>query len=163
MLVALIPIIEVLSLLKLGLMVHGDPGVNLAGHIQIAESWAEHMALTMVKQAYPASLGRITSQRIGNSWVEHHEMIRNESRDHVPIGVYLDLVDGLTSRESVQDEDLRNSGFIVDGVNRSFSNGFLARKMDESIRSPGDLRNMCLNNLPSTTSKASVNLLFDQY
>jgi hypothetical protein len=141
---------------------HGDPSVNLAGHIQIAESWAEHMALTMIKQTYPASLST-TSHEIGNNWAERHEGIRNESLNHIPIGVYLDLIDGVTLREYVIDENKENASILRDGVNRGYTNAFFARNLDGSIRSPDDLRNLCLDNLPRSTSRSDVISLFEQY
>ena len=147
---------------EVGAFGHGNPSVNLAGHIQIAESWAEHMALTMVKQTYPSSLNT-TNSRIGASWAARQEIIRNESLRHVPIGLYFDLMDGTTSRERVIDENGDRFFDLIDNVRGGYSNSFFARSLNGNIRSPSDLRNVCLSNLPTGVSSANVNQLFDQY
>ncbi|WP_198661685.1 hypothetical protein [Lewinella sp. IMCC34183] len=147
---------------EVGAFGHGNPSSNLAGHIQVAESWAEHIALTMIKQSYPSTL-TTTTHNIGTSWANRHERVRNESNRHVPVGVYFDLADGLSARELVIDENGGNSGTLIDNVRGGYTNAFFARNLNSTVRSPSDLRNLCLANLPSGVSQTNVNELFNQY
>jgi hypothetical protein len=84
---------------------HGDEDSFMAGHLQIAESWAEHMALTMVKQQYPLNLinDDTGNSVFDNDWAVTHEVLRNESFGHIPTGLYNDLIDGQNTNEQVRE------------------------------------------------------------
>lgn len=153
---------------------HGNPDVILAGHIQVAESWADHMARVMLIRTFPLHQSR--NSGFFGDWVEELESIRNESFEHIPIGLYNDLIDPVNNREFVYDENqlrvnpggiifINDAGFdeLVDLVPGGYTNSFFAQVLDESITSPEDFKNICIQDLPAGVSEASVNTLFDQY
>jgi hypothetical protein len=155
---------------EVGAFGHGNPGVSLAGHIQIAESWAEHMAITMVSQEYPSSV--VLNNGLINDWLAQLEDVRNEEIDHIPIGVYNDLIDGVSLSERVFDRNVRvrtSTGTtllrfdLIDPVDRAFTNHFFGRNMDQSIRTVDDLRRLCVRSRPSTVTETAINDLFQQY
>jgi hypothetical protein len=150
---------------------HGNPNVILAGHLQVAESWAEHMALTMVKQQYPFPI--LNSSIVGR-WETEHEDIRNESDSHILIGVFNDLIDDVDLFETVYDEDdfvLNSDGLVVsvprtamaDMVSGGYTNSFFAKTMNSTTTSPDVLRQRCLEALPVGVLEADVNALFGEY
>ncbi|MBC6996470.1 hypothetical protein QWY85_02895 [Neolewinella lacunae] len=156
---------------EVGAFGHGNPNVNLAGHIQIAESWAQHMALTMVKLQYPPSVGNTS---VVLSWELEHEDVRNEKENHIPIGIFNDLIDGINLSENVYDEDdfiLDSNGFIVsvprtplrDNVTGGYTNQFFAQTMNSSVFTPDILRQRCISSLPVNVTTADVNDLFSEY
>ena len=151
---------------EVGAFGHGNPDVNLAGHIQIAESWAEHMALTMSIRQYPPS---VNNNGLRRNWTRQLEEVRNESPDHVPIGVYQDLIDPINTSERVFDEKVRTSSGALafenlnDGVDRAFTNRFFAQQLDATIRSVEDIEEVCISQRPSRISAISINQLFNEY
>jgi hypothetical protein len=150
---------------------HGDEDSFMAGHLQIAESWAEHMALTMVKQQYPVVA--VNDPDLNTSyfrdWAERHERTRNESFGHIPIGLYNDLIDGINLSERVREEDVPEGATsapffdLTDPVNGGYTNSFFAQQLDAMVESPAQFRNRCLANLPPGVTINNVNTLFEEY
>ena len=146
---------------EVGAFGHGDPTVNLAGHIQIAESWAEHIGLTTVVDKYPIPISR----RTGSGtflWVDVLERTRNESLDHIPIGLYNDLIDG-SSLETVFDDD--NTAFfsLNDGVSGAFTNAILDDIIGEKVKTISELLQEVQDRRPGTTTAQQIQDLFDEY
>jgi hypothetical protein len=133
----------------------------LAGHIQIAESWAEHMALTIVKNMYPATVS--STSNLASSWELHHEIVRNEPINHISIGIYFDLIDGVTTGESTRNENGTANRTLSGPVGGAFNNFELARILNSTIKTPADLRAKCLQDRPVFVSDANINMLFSEY
>lgn len=108
-----------------GALGHGEPTDALAGHIQVAESWAEHVALDMNSARYGA-FRRSERLRLSTTWVrtwgQWQERVRNESMDHVPIGIYRDLMDDINLSETVRDEEDLTIANLIDPVNGGYTN-----------------------------------------
>ncbi|NRA49816.1 MAG: hypothetical protein HRU12_11845, partial [Phaeodactylibacter sp.] len=63
----------------------GDENVFDAGRIAICESWAEHLEHVYTDRAYGGNFS------IPRSWIDRLDRWRNDSPNHVPIGIHLDL------------------------------------------------------------------------
>ncbi|MEM1357543.1 MAG: hypothetical protein AAGF89_05060 [Bacteroidota bacterium] len=154
---------------------HGNEDSFNAGYLSLAESWADHVAYTMLRELYP--FPTVQNSNVINSfpsWGVQHEWIRNESDNHIPNGLYNDLIDGITPNETVYDEsDLElqpNNTFniilthpLIDKVDSAFDNAFFQENLDETVNSPEDLFSICEENLPPTTSLIDLVRLFQEY
>jgi len=143
---------------------HGDEDSHNAGIIQIAESWAEHISLTMVKQQYPLPVADPSRNTVAfQDWSIFHERVRNESFGHIPIGLFNDLIDGVNNTESVIEEDFMGFFSLNDPVLGGYTNSFFAQQMNSSVTSPAGFRQRCLSNLPSGVTPFAINTLFEEY
>ncbi|MEM9526748.1 MAG: hypothetical protein AAGA31_09085, partial [Bacteroidota bacterium] len=129
----------------------------------------------MLRELYP--FPTVQNSNVINSfpsWGVQHEWIRNESDNHIPNGLYNDLIDGITPNETVYDEsDLElqpNNTFniilthpLIDKVDSAFDNAFFQENLDETVNSPEDLFSICEENLPPTTSLIDLVRLFQEY
>jgi hypothetical protein len=60
-----------------------------------------------------------------NLWVRAttpHEIVRNKSINHIPIGIYFDLIDGVTTGESTRNENGPANRTLSDPVGGAFNN-----------------------------------------
>ncbi|MBC6994637.1 hypothetical protein QWY85_07570 [Neolewinella lacunae] len=141
---------------------HGDEDSHLAGHIQVAESWAEHIALTMTGRQYVSANQLNSGFGASNGWWNRLEELRNETFGHIPIGLYNDLIDGIHLKEKVRDENSFQMFELLDPVS-GYSNAFFTSQLGETVDSPAQFRLRCLNALPTGVPTASVNALFEEY
>jgi len=76
---------------------HGNENSQDAGLIALCESWAEHIGIEYANQKYPPDLNNDRSTLVDGTvdWMEYHERIRNETDNHIPIGIYHDLTDNV--------------------------------------------------------------------
>jgi len=140
---------------------HGDPTVSNAGLIAIYESWAEHVGLTFADMTYPLATN---TSFIGNiRYIEHLERTWNEEQNHIPIGLYHDLIDGGSEPTSTDVFD-NNSTNVIDDVS-----GFTNQQMFNCL-TPGatNINNFRLNLITfylanTSNTQSDVNLLFNSY
>jgi len=128
---------------------HGDPNSYDAGRIAVAESWGEHIALTYADREYPTN--GLTSF-IG-TYVGLLELTVNESLNHIPIGLYHDLIDNGIEPTAT-------------GVNDAVT-GFTNSQMFSALVADtpeGFIQNMIDEYLNTTSNtEAQVNDLFNSY
>jgi len=136
----------------------GDEDDWEAGRIALCESWAEHIGRTFVHQMY-------TTQNFAGSenfYLERLEESRNWALNHVPIGLYHDLTDNEPDNLDACDRGPSTAcGSIFDFVSE-FNNELLFRQLDETTKSPQDLRSKLLNGAPPLL-QTNINNLFDSY
>ena len=149
--------------------VFGDPWGNAnslnAGLIAVCESWAEHIAWTYAHRKYQGN----TSIAAG-TWERRLETVRNYAPNHIPIGLYHDLIDDANNLDfDVCDRNGPASppacgGVVVDGVS-GFTNGQLFSILLPIVVNMEIYRllliNQLLGNTPNTLQQ--VNDLFDSY
>lgn len=109
---------------------HGNSGSSGAGLSAIAESWAEHVALTYTHNTYG---GQNTAYWDG-SWAATRERVRNEDTHHIPIGLYNDFIDGLNEEWSCNYFS-GGCGTVLDWV-QGYSNGQMFNLLTGSTTSP---------------------------
>ncbi|WP_282774815.1 hypothetical protein [Phaeodactylibacter xiamenensis] len=138
----------------------GWAGVPDAGRIAICESWASHLEHVYTDRAY----GGNNSWALANTWQTVLEETRNDSPNHVPIGLHFDLFDNMPDVNNACDRDGGGCGPIVDNV-AGFTNGQLFSVLDENTTDPGIYQNRILNDLlpGSGVMAADVNALFNSY
>jgi hypothetical protein len=135
-----------------------------AGRIAICESWAEHIAWTYAHRKYQGSTS------IGVTWGFRLETTRNHAPNHIPIGLYHDLIDDANNLDlNVCDRNGPASppacgGVVADEV-RGFTNGQLFSILLPVVVDIEPYRllliNQLLGNTPNTLQQ--VNGLFDSY
>jgi hypothetical protein len=149
-------------------ILNGDPWGNanslMAGLIAVCESWAEHIAWTYVHRKYQGSTS------IGVTWGFRLETTRNHAPNHIPIGLYHDLIDDANNLDlNVCDRNGPASppacgGVVADEV-RGFTNGQLFSILLPIVVDIEAYRlllvNQLLGNTPNTLQQ--VNGLFDSY
>ncbi len=96
---------------------HGASDSYEAGTIAVGESWAEHVGLRMSSMKYPVGVVPNSTSASFSSWTSRHEQVRNERFNHIPIGIFNDLLDGINLNESVRNENSLASGTLIDNVN----------------------------------------------
>jgi hypothetical protein len=147
----------------------GDPWGNAnsaawPGRIAVCESWAEHIAWTYAHRKYQGSTS------IGVTWGFRLETTRNHAPNHIPIGLYHDLIDDANNLDlNVCDRNGPASppacgGVVADEV-RGFTNGQLFSILLPVVVDIETYRllliNQLLGNTPNTLQQ--VNGLFDSY
>lgn len=137
---------------------HGDENSLDAGIISICESWAEHVGLEFAHKTYRNTS---TSFVNGDTYLDRVEVWRNESANHVPIGYYHDLIDGINLNEPVDDQDGPPT-FIVDNV-QGFTNAYMFSLLDNSTDSPQDFTNRVITTNPTANTIQQINDLFNSY
>ncbi len=103
----------------------GNANVPNAGRLAICESWAKHLEHVYTDRAY----GGNTSS--GVTWRDELEEIRNDSPNHVPIGLHFDLFDNMPDVNNACDNEGGGCVPIVDNV-AGFTNGQLCAVLDEN-------------------------------
>jgi len=141
---------------------HGDQNSTNAGLIALCESWAEHIGASYNDRTYG-----LNETLPLTSYQEYLEEVRNEELNHIPIGYYNDLIDGINLNEIACEDPwppVNDCGIIVDGV-EGFTNTQMFSVLDASVRSPADFTNdLILNHLGATPNTTQQVLdLFDSY
>ncbi len=130
-----------------------------AGRIAVCESWAEHIGWSYVHRRY----GMNTS--IGETWEELLERTRNDSPNHIPIGLYHDLIDAIPDINNAFDWDGGGNGMIVDQA-AGFNNDILFSLLQPNVNSPLDFITILLgSNWVNATgnTQQDVQNLFNSY
>jgi len=130
-----------------------------AGRIALCESWAEHIGLTFANKTYPTD--PLTS--INGTYIDRLERTWNESTNHIPIGLYHDLIDGGTEPIS-WNADWSASTTVNDNVS-GFTNQMLFNCLNANVSSINDFRTQLINTQLSNTSNTQTNViaLFNSY
>ncbi len=131
---------------------HGDQFGEDADFISIVESWAHHLGHTYTDQTY---LGANASNQI-LPWLGLLELDINESANHIPEGLYHDLVDNT----NVEDMAIG----VVDNVS-GFTNQQMFSCFTSDLRSVEAFRVCLVNNhlAGSGNTLAQLNDLFNSY
>lgn len=130
--------------------------------IALCESWAEHIGESYTHDRYGAanSGGGPT-----DTWQTELEETRNNTPNHVPIGLYHDLIDDVPDvNPACEDNDGTSCGPIVDNVS-GFSNGEMFSLLTPFIDNVDLFRLSVENNLlpGSGNTLADLDALFDSY
>ena len=146
---------------------HGNENSPGAGRIALCESWAEHIARTIAHETYGLNNSiDISSNPNVNTYITWLEKQKNEVTNHIPIGYYYDLQDGVNITETATDKDWLNgnSDIIIDGVS-GLSNNQLFSLLNSSINSPSDFNTALINSgyLTGANTSQKVNDLFNSY
>lgn len=132
---------------------HGTAASNNADIISLCESWAEHIGMTYEARTY------------GGAILNDLERTRNESLDHIPIGVYYDLIDNVNDPNLACDRPENGvsgaCGLINDAAS-GFTNSQMFNILDGNTRSPVTFRNRLITGSPPALITA-VNNLFNSY
>jgi hypothetical protein len=125
----------------------------------VAESWAEHIGLTFADMTYPNT----GQQSIGDLYINRLEETWNEVPNHIPIGLYHDLIDSGTEPISWNDDNSASTT-VNDNVS-GFSNHMMFNCLDANTTSISNFQTQLINTqLANTTNSLSnVNLLFGNY
>ena len=138
---------------------HGNATFADADIIAVAESWAEHIGLTFADKTYPTN--SVTS--ITRTYIEELERTWNEVPNHIPIGLYHDLIDGGTEPTS-WNADRSASTTVNDNVS-GFTNQQIFSCLNANTTSINNFQTQLINTqLANTTNTpTNVNLLFGSY
>jgi hypothetical protein len=138
----------------------GDENVFDAGRIAICESWASHLEHVYTDRAYGGNNSWLGIQ----TWLTRLEELRNDSPNHVPIGLHFDLFDNMLDVNNACDREGGGCGPIIDNV-AGFTNGQLFSLLDANTDDPDIYRARILNELlpGSGNMAADVDALFNSY
>ena len=146
---------------------HGNAAFADADIIAVAESWALHIELTFADMTYGTNAWFNGSQNITyTSYIQLLEHVKNETQNHIPIGLYYDLIDGINTTEIAGDGDwgTTNTGTINDNVS-GLTNAQLFNLLDANTTSPTifiqRVNSSGIVQFPNTTS--GINNLFNSY
>lgn len=129
-----------------------------AGRIAVCESWAEYLGHNYNHRRYMAR------NSVVGTWESQVEETRNDSPNHIPIGLYHDLVDNSGPEALANDNDGGGFGPILDNVN-GFTNAQLFSILTSDIEEVDNYRTALINGpLPVTGNTVQqVNDLFNSY
>ena len=102
---------------------------------------------------------------IGETWEDELEEVRNDSPNHIPIGLYHDLIDAIPDINNAFDWDGGGNGMIVDQA-AGFNNDILFSLLQPNVNSPLDFITILLgSNWVNTTgnTQQDVQNLFNSY
>jgi len=122
-----------------------------------------HIELTFADMTYGANT---STGQIPPNYIDLLENTRNEMTDHIPIGLYHDLIDGINTNEQAGDGDwgTTNTGTINDNVS-GLTNAQLFNLLDANTTSPTifiqRVNSSGIVQFPNTTS--GINNLFNSY
>jgi len=139
---------------------HGNINSWEAGRIALCESWAEHIGMSFTQKSYPlsgdASIGNIT-------YIEYLEKTWNEFDNHIPIGIYLDLIDNGIEPISYNRRNI-SSTTVLDNVS-GFTNQQMFNCLNSNTINPSIFKQQLINNYINNTSNTTndVNDLFNSY
>ncbi len=131
---------------------HGDQFSSNAGIIAVCESWAEHIGLIYTDRTY------------GTTSINYEQILetrRNESLNHIPIGLYNDLIDNSPDIVNACDANGNSCGVINDQVS-GLTNAILFNLLDGTTTSPQIFINR-LNSASSPALQNQINTLFADY
>lgn len=134
---------------------HGNQNSDDADIIAKCESWAEFLGgHVYVHRTY----NNATS--LGETWLQRLEETWNENPNHIPIGLYHDLMDIGTEPTSYNQDSPYASTTVVDNVS-----GFTIPQMFASLAGNQSFSYNLINNYLSSTSntQAQVTALFQSY
>ena len=146
---------------------HGNTNSPGAGRIALCESWAEHIARTIAHETYGLNNSiDISSNPSVNTYITWLEKQKNEVTNHIPIGYYYDLQDGVNITETATDKDWLNgnSDIIIDGVS-GLSNNQLFSLLNSNIKSPSDFNTALINSgfIQAPNNQVDITNLFNSY
>ena len=139
-----------------------NPKINSStdtDRIALCESWAEHIGMTFADKTYSTnqqtSINTTYNIRLERTW--------NETPNHIPIGLYHDLIDGGTEPTS-WNADWSASTTVVDNVS-GFTNQQMFSCLNANITSINNFQTQLINTQLANTSNTltNVNLLFVSY
>ncbi len=137
---------------------------NTYYRIALCESWAEHIGMTFADKTY-GNNAWFHSSAI-NGYSQLLEEIRNEETNHIPIGFYHDLIDGINTSETAGDGfwGTNNPGTIDDNVS-GLTNAQLFSLFDNTVTSPAIFVNKLNNSgfITGSNTVVDVNDLFNSY
>jgi len=142
---------------------HGNAAFADADIIAVAESWAEHVARSFAHFKY----GNNNSLTNYPTYIEFLEKQRDESFNHIPIGLYYDLTDGINISETSFDGAWANTGtvFSINDNVSGLTNAQLFNLLDANSISPSvfiqRLNNSGIVQPPNSVS--DINNLFNSY
>ncbi len=138
---------------------HGDVNSNDAGRIAVCESWAEHVGHVFADEKYEITL----ETSINGTWLQLLDKTWNESPDHIPIGLYLDLIDTGAETNSFN-QTSPESTMVVDNVS-GFTNEQLFSSLTLSTITVDQFRIKLINNHLNSTGNTiqQLNDLFNSY
>jgi hypothetical protein len=139
---------------------HGDQNSFDAGLISVVESWAIHLGHTYTHQKY----GNDNSLEFQpNTWQEEIERYWNETTNHIPGGLYNDLIDN-GEGETSENEFGGGSLFVTDNVD-GFNNFDLFQTLGDEAQNIGQYQNDLDARFPSLRGNSvnAVNDLFSDY
>ncbi|MEL7249613.1 MAG: hypothetical protein AAFO03_14390 [Bacteroidota bacterium] len=143
---------------------HGTSTSTNAPLLALVESWPEHVALSLMTQNYPSTALVTAANTNFGTWENKLEEVRNESQDHVPIGLYNDLIDANANFvEFVRNENDPPfvSETLQDAVN-GYTNTQLFSFLTVGVRSINDFQQLVRND-PSGNFVGDIDLLFSDY
>ncbi len=131
---------------------HGNQFSDNADLIALCESWAHHLGHTYADRSYPG----IPANRRNNTtdtWLQLLEDDINERPNHIPEGLYHDLIDNTTDTNGV-----------IDNVS-GFNNEHLFSCLSAEIRSIEEFRQCIIENHLANSGSTLINLnnLFNSY
>ena len=135
---------------------HGDQFSEDADFISLIESWAHHLGHSYADRTY---LGMDVSN-LNQSWLERLEEDINESPNHIPEGLYHDLIDNTNANEVM----IGGIPLVVDNVS-GFTNQQMFSCFTSEIRSIEAFRVCLVNNhlAGSGNTLMQLNDLFNSY
>jgi hypothetical protein len=135
---------------------------NQVTRIALCESWAEHIGKTFADKTYGANVS-FTAYLNYIYWLEHQ---RNEETNHIPIGFYHDLIDGINTSETAGDGYWGNNNpeTINDDIS-GLTNQQLFSLLNSNITSPTAFTNALISSgyLTGNNTPQKVNNLFNSY
>ncbi len=141
---------------------HGDASSTDAGRIALCESWDEHIGRTFADKTY----GNDPWFSIYQNYDEYLEHQRNEISNHIPIGYYHDLIDGINTTEQAGDGYWGNvnPGTINDNIS-GLTNQQLFSLFDNTVTSPTIYTTKLINSgyINGSNTTTGINNLFNSY
>jgi len=142
---------------------HGKPSSWEAERIALCESWAEHIGRTFTDKTYGNDPWFTTHYINYDEYLEHQ---RNEISNHIPIGYYHDLIDGINTTEQAGDGYWGNinTGTINDNIS-GLTNQQLFSLFDNTVTSPAIFTTKLINSgyINGTNTTTGINNLFSSY
>ena len=139
---------------------------NTYGSIALCESWAEHIGRTFTDKTYGANTWFNSSNSLCHTYIQWLENQRNEEINHIPIGFYHDLIDGINTSETAGDGywGNQNTGMIDDNIS-GLTNAQLFSLLDNTVTSPAAFVNKLNNSsfISGANTIVDVNDLFNSY
>jgi len=140
----------------------GNENSDDAGRIAVCESWAEHIGMTYAHRRYGSN------NSIPNNWEILLERTRNDSPNHIPIGLHHDLFDNTNVRDTtacdIEGPIINQCTGVVDNVS-GFTISQMFSSLTSDITTPEQYRQRLINlHLGSTSNTVQqVNELFNSY
>lgn len=139
---------------------HGDQNSTDAGLISVVEAWGKHMGHSYAHRSY----GQDSWFGQNWSWGEELETYWNESTNHIPGGLFHDLIDTGEPTTSSNENDPSQTTTVVDNVS-GFTHFELYQTLGDLPYSVGQYQTDLGNRHPNWkgNTAADVNNLFNSY